>query len=105
MLDAAFIREHLEAVKENCRNRNVQADVDAVVRLDDERKRLAQRIQSLQQEQNEQSKLIATKRNQQERQRMVQEGRERREKIASLEKELKQVEVDLRAALFTIPNM
>ena len=40
MLDAAFIREHLAAVKENCANRNVKADVDAVVRLDDERKRL-----------------------------------------------------------------
>ena len=43
MLDAAFIREHLDAVKANCRNRNVKADVDRVVQLDDERKRLAQR--------------------------------------------------------------
>ena len=32
MLDAQFIRDNLEAVKANCRNRNVKADVDRVVR-------------------------------------------------------------------------
>ena len=31
MLDAAFIRDNLDAVKANCRNRNVKADVDRVV--------------------------------------------------------------------------
>src|SRR5438876_817653 len=40
MLDASFVRDNLDAVRANCRNRNVQADVDAVVRLDGERNRL-----------------------------------------------------------------
>ena len=42
MLDAAFLREHLDDVETNCRNRNVKADVDRVVQFDDERKRLVQ---------------------------------------------------------------
>ena len=40
MLDPQYIRENLDAVKANCKNRNVTADVDRVVQFDDERKRL-----------------------------------------------------------------
>ena len=40
MLDADFIRKNLDDVKKNCTDRNVKADVDAVVRLDDRRKQL-----------------------------------------------------------------
>jgi len=58
MLDAQFIRENLEAVKTNCRNRNVKADVDRVVRLDDERKHRLQQLQLEQQRLNEISKLV-----------------------------------------------
>jgi len=57
MLDAQFVRENLEAVKTNCRNRNVKADVDRVVQLDDERKRLVQETQTLQQRANAVAKL------------------------------------------------
>ncbi|HEV3445897.1 MAG TPA: serine--tRNA ligase, partial [Gemmataceae bacterium] len=57
MLDAQFIREHVNEVKINCRNRHVQADVDGVVRLDEERRRVLQETQTLQQRQNELKKL------------------------------------------------
>ncbi|HXD87263.1 MAG TPA: serine--tRNA ligase, partial [Urbifossiella sp.] len=43
MLDAAFIRENLEAVKANCANRNVPTfPVDRAIAFDNERKRLVQ---------------------------------------------------------------
>jgi seryl-tRNA synthetase len=105
MLDALFIRENLEAVKANCRNRNVTADVDRVIQLDDERKRLIQETQNLQQQANEISKGIAAQRDQRQRQETVQKGRNLREQVAVLEAQLKQVEADLRAVLLTIPNM
>jgi seryl-tRNA synthetase len=106
MLDAAFIREHLDNVKANCKNRNVTADVDRVVQLDDERKRLVQQTQELQQALNELSKGIAVQRRQGGRQEeMVKRGRELREQIAGLQKQQKQVEADLKAVLLTIPNM
>jgi seryl-tRNA synthetase len=105
MLDAQFIREHLDEVKANCRNRNVKADVDAVVRLDDERKRLLQETQTLQQRQNEISKLIPKEKDKDKKQALIQEGRELREKVTALEGQVKQVGDDLRAALAVIPNM
>jgi seryl-tRNA synthetase len=105
MLDAAFIREHLDAVKTNCRNRNVNADVDRVVQLDDERKRLVQQTQVLQQRQNEVSKLIPKEKDPARKQELIAEGKRLREEVAGLEKQLKDVQEQLHAALLTIPNM
>jgi len=105
MLDAQFIREHLDEVKANCRNRNVQADVDRVVQLDDERKRLVQETQLLQQRQNELSKLIPKEKDAAKKQTLIQDGRKLREQVADLETRMKQLEAELRAVLLTIPNM
>src|SRR5207245_8326803 len=97
MLDAAFIRANLDAVKANCRNRNVTADVDRVVQLDDERKRLVQEAQTLQQRRNEASKAVPREKDPAKRQALIQEGQGIREQIATLENRVKQVEADLRA--------
>jgi seryl-tRNA synthetase len=105
MLDAQFIREHLDDVKANCRNRNVKADVDRVVQLDDERKRLIQDTQTVQQRQNEIARLTKAEKDPAKRQALIQEGKTVKEQVAGREKQLKQVEADLRAALATIPNM
>jgi seryl-tRNA synthetase len=105
MLDAAFIRQNLDAVKENCRNRNVKADVDAVVRLDDERKRLVQEMQVLQQRQNEVSKAIPKEKDPEKKKALIEEGRQLREKVAALEEQKKQTQAQLDRVLYTIPNM
>src|SRR5215831_8508178 len=105
MLDVHYIRENAEAVKANCRNRNVTADVDRVVALDDERKRLAQETQTLQQRQNEISKLIPKEKDKDKKQTLIQEGRELRDKVGALEGKIKEVEQALREVLYTIPNM
>jgi seryl-tRNA synthetase len=108
MLDAQFIRENLDAVKQNCRNRNVPqavADVERVVALDDERKRLVQETQTLQQRQNEISKLIPKEKDKDKKQALIAEGRELRDKVAALETRVKQVEDALRQALTAIPNL
>jgi seryl-tRNA synthetase len=105
MLDVQFIREHLDEVKANCRHRNVRAEPDRVVQLDDERKHLVQETQTLQQRRNELSKLIPKEKDGAKKQALIQEGQNLRERIAGLEARLKQVEVEERAVLLTIPNM
>ena len=105
MLDAAFIREHLDAVKANCANRNVKADVDRVVQLDDERRRFAGETQSVQQRQNEVSKLIPKEKDAARKQELIAEGKALREQAGVLEKQQKQAKEELHAALLTIPNM
>jgi seryl-tRNA synthetase len=105
MLDASFIRANAEAVKANCRNRNAQADVDRVVHLEDERKRLVQETQVLQQRQNEVAKLTKNEKDKSKRDAFIQEGKSLKETVSGLERDLKQVELNLRAALMTIPNL
>jgi seryl-tRNA synthetase len=105
MLDATFIREHLHAVKANSANRNVKADVDRVVALDDERKRLIGETQVLQQRQNEISKLIPKEKDKDKKQSLIQEGRELREKVTALEAKSRDNDAAMRAALSGIPNM
>ncbi len=105
MLDAQFIRENLEAVRTNCKNRNVTADVDRVVQLDDERKRLAHATQAIQQKQNEISASIPKEKDKDKKQALIAEGKKLREEVAGLETQMKQAESDLRSALSLIPNM
>jgi seryl-tRNA synthetase len=105
MLDAAFIREHLDAVKANCKNRNVKAEVDRVVALDDERRRLIQQTDAIKQRQNEVSKLMPKEKDPARKQELIAEGKRLKESVAGQDKQLKQVEEDLHAVLLTIPNM
>jgi seryl-tRNA synthetase len=105
MLDAAFVRDNLAAVKANCVNRKVTVDVDRVVALNDERKRLAQQTQQVQQRQNEVSKLIPKTKDPAEKQALIAEGKTLRDQATTLEKQYKQAQDDLHAALLLIPNM
>jgi seryl-tRNA synthetase len=105
MLDPAFIRDNLAAVKANCTNRSVKADVDLVVKLDDERRLLISETQVLQQRQNEISKLIPKEKDKDKKQGLIQEGRELRDKVAALEARSRDNDGAVRAALAAIPNM
>jgi seryl-tRNA synthetase len=105
MLDTAFIRDNLQAVKENCVNRGVKADVDRVVALDDERKRLLSELQTKQQRGNEVSKAIPKEKDPAVKQQLIAEGRTLREAEAALKEQVDRVEQELNAAKLTIPNM
>lgn len=105
MLDPQFIRDNRDAVKTNCKNRNVQAEVDRVVALDDQRKQLVHAMQLVQQRQNEISKSIPKEKDKEKKQWLIDEGRKLRDEVAQHEAQLKQIEADLRAVLLTIPNM
>jgi seryl-tRNA synthetase len=106
MLDAAFIRDHLEAVKANCKNRLApHAQVDRVVELDDQRRKLINDTQAIQQRSNEVSKLIGPEKDPSKKEALKAEGKALREQKTTMEAEVKKVEADLHAALLTIPNM
>src|SRR5262249_50936156 len=92
MLDVAFIREHLQAVKDNCQNRGVRADADRVVALDDERKRLVSEAQVKQQRANEVQKLVPKEKDPEAKQQLIAEGKTLRAAVDELEKKRKQVE-------------
>src|SRR5262245_56046036 len=105
MLDAAFVRENLDVVKENCRNRNVNADVDGLAAAYDRRRQLIHQQQAVQQRANEVSKLIPKEKDPAKKQELIVEGRTLREQASALEKQVKEAEDDLETLLKIIPNM
>ena len=105
MLDYKFIKDNLEAVKENIKNRNMNADADKVVELYDKRTSLVTKQQDLQQKRNENAKAMKQKLDDAKRSELVNAGKKIKDDIQILEKELSQVETALEDAARQIPNM
>lgn len=104
MLDLRFVKEHVDLVKENVRNRFMEVDVEGVVALYDRRNDLKARVDELRARRNEHARLMKSA-SPEERPALVEEGRRLKEEIARLEGELAAVEEELRREALRIPNL
>ncbi len=105
MLDYRYIKENLDAVKANIKARNMTADADAVVALFDKRTELVTSLQALQTKRNENAKSMKGKLSDDERKKLIDEGKAIKDEIAAAELALTQSEQALDVAGRTIPNM
>lgn len=105
MLDYRFIKEHLSEVKKNIKNRNMTADADIVVQLFDSRAELVTALQEKQARRNENAQAMKAKLLDEERQKLILEGKALKESIAISETELVKIEDALKVAAVKIPNM
>lgn len=103
MLDLRFIKENLEAVKKNITDRNMTCDADKVVALYDKRTKLTTDLQAMQKLRNENAAKMKTEPNR--RAELVEEGKDLKQKIASIEAELNEAEALLSEEAKKIPNM
>ncbi len=102
MLDLRYIRENLDAVRENCRNRNLDVDLDRLVELDELRRSLIAEQQSVQERRNKLSGQIAGRKPGDE-ERVL--GRELKEREAQLEEELRAALSELDGLQRDVPNL
>jgi seryl-tRNA synthetase len=105
MVDLKFIKENLEAVKENIRNRHMEADAELVVRLYDERNALIAQVDALRGQRNENAQRMKGKLTPEERNALIEEGKALKSRIAELEEKLEQKEKQLYREASKIPNM
>ncbi len=105
MLDLKFVRDNVQLIKENVRNRFMSVDVDHVVRLYDARSDLHQKIDDLRRQRNENAASMKAKLLPEERDRLVEQGRQLKEEIAVAEKRLEETEAELFAEAAKIPNL
>lgn len=105
MLDYKFIKENLEAVKQNIKNRYMKADADKAVELFDKRTALVTDLQNMQKQKNDNSKSMNQKLSPEERQKLIDKGKEIKDTITKMENELAAVEKDLHNTVSQIPNM
>ncbi len=105
MLDYRFIKENLDAVKANIAARNMTADADAVVALFDERTRLVTSLQELQTRRNDNARAMKGKLPDDERAKLIAEGKSIKEEISRMEADVTRLEAELDEAGRRIPNM
>ncbi|MFM7832577.1 MAG: serine--tRNA ligase [Planctomycetaceae bacterium] len=104
MLDLQFICDHRDEVVENCTKRGVQADVDAVIRLRDQRNALIVRGDEIRRQQKEVSAKIP-KASADERPALIEQGKVLRDEVSAIDEQLKVVEEQLRSEQARIPNL
>ena len=105
MLDRKFIVENAAAVRENCVNRGMDANVDRFVELDTLCREKSTAAQDLNRQANEVSKSIGKAKSDEEREQRKNEGRALREKKDATQAEHDELLAELTAIQRMIPNM
>jgi seryl-tRNA synthetase len=109
MLDLKYIVANADAVRQNCRNRNVTADViadvDRVVDLDAARRALLLAVEEIRRRQNEVALATSRERDAGERSALVEEGKRLKSEVAEQEERLRRLDSELSRRLRRIPNL
>ncbi|HXY37185.1 MAG TPA: serine--tRNA ligase [Planctomycetaceae bacterium] len=105
MLDLQFISENQALVEENCRNRAVRVDVARLVELARQRSQLIVEGDKHRHEQKEIAAQIPKIPDKQQRQTLIDRGKELKQLVAENEAALKTLEVLLRDLEMQVPNL
>lgn len=106
-VDLRFIRDNVDAVRQNIKDRAVSADADAVVKLYDEVVSLSTQAAQVRAARNENAARMkgAGKMGKEERNACIAEGKALKTELADLESRLVTLEASLEAESVRIPNM
>jgi seryl-tRNA synthetase len=105
MLDPKYIRENLEQVIENTKNRQVDANPERVVELYDRRNQLLQEAEALRHRRNLNAQSMKQKLEPEQRQRLIEEGKRLKKQISDQESNLEQLSAELNAEIIKVPNL
>lgn len=105
MLDRKFVVENADAVKQNCANRNVTADIDQLVQLESVRRKTLQEVEELNAAANVASKNIGSAKDDAEREKLKDEARELRAKKEQAQRDHDTHEQAVHEIELMIPNM
>ena len=93
MIDIKYIRENPEKVKDACKKRYLECDVDKVLKLDEKKRKLLQDIEELRAKQNKLGKED------------IKEGKKVKEQIRKIEPGLEKIESEVEEKMRQIPNI
>jgi seryl-tRNA synthetase len=102
MLDIRFIRDNAEAVQTNARNKGYQVDINALLKVDAERRELQAQADELRAKRNDN---IARTKGVRPTEELITESKLIKEQIITIEAKLKDIDVDYTILLKKVPNM
>ncbi len=98
MLDIKFIRDNKDLIKENCKNRHVDIDIDILLKSDEERRKIIKEIENLRALRKSKSKGKPTEEE-------ILNLRKTGEEISELEKKAETIENEYHRLLLRVPNL
>jgi len=105
MLDIKYIREHADVVKKAAADKNFDVDIDRLLEVDARRRDVLYQSEQLRARRNEIAKLMKGAKNQDERQPLIDEGREVKENLQGLDEELTGLKEEYERRMLMIPNV
>ena len=99
MLDINFIRENSQKVKDACKKKNVDVNVDLILDLDKKKRGLMTEMEALKAEQNKIS------RGGKDNNVLIEQAKEIKQKFREMEPELEKTDTELKALLLELPNI
>jgi len=99
MLDIKFIRENPNQVKTACKNKQINVDIDKLLKLDKKRREKLQELERLKAEQNKISRKATLTPEEKEKARII------KEKIKKIKPDLEIIEKELNEIMFQVPNI
>jgi seryl-tRNA synthetase len=106
MLDLKFIRENKDKVKEAIRNRGLKLDIDDMLNLDEERRKLLVETETLKAQRNKANDEIAfimkVKKNPKE---LIEKMKAVSQKIADFDKKMEEIDQKLAKFMYAVPNI
>ncbi len=102
MLDINYIRANRQQVEDAIHNKAYEIDLAEILQLDDERKSLSQKIDTLRQERNT---ISAQMKNGKPDQALIDRGKALKKELSALESQLAEIEPVYLAKLKTVPNV
>ena len=104
MLDIKFIRQNPEKVKEACRKKRVEVDINRLLEVDKKRRELLQAIEDMSAKKNRASEEIK-KASQEEKSKIILEMQELDQNNDRLDKNIKEAEEEFNKLMLQIPNL
>jgi seryl-tRNA synthetase len=106
MLDIKIIRENIQLIKETLKNRGYKFDLDALLKLDEERRKLIIEIDSLRSQQNKaNTEIKSLLKEKKDISAKVKEMKEIAKKVDLLEDKFRSIKRDFENLLLKIPNI
>ena len=105
MLDINFIRENSDLVKEGARKKRIEVDIDRLIEVDDERRKILSAVEEKRAEQNKANNKIAQEEDENKRTKVIEEMRELKMSLQKEEEELKNVLKEWQLLMLQVPNI
>jgi seryl-tRNA synthetase len=105
MLDIQYIRENPKEVAEASKNKNVDVDIDELLKIDEERRNLLQETEELRAKKNEVNDVIKSASNDEERQSAIENGKKIKQELEEKEPRLREAQERFDELMYLVPNI